>query len=462
MTRSAKRRTDPRGRPPTDARALAWEILRRVEAEGAYADVLLGHHLNDSGLSARDQALVTRLVYGTLAWQGYLDHIGAAFCTRPLQALDAPIRILLRLALFQTCVLTRVPDFAAVNTAVQLAKRFHGGAASGLVNAVLRRATAEWQQVAFPSLDDDTVGHLATRLSHPRWLVERWLARYGLAETEALLRANNEPAPTVLRVNRSKAEPAQVLARLRNAGCAAEPTAYSPVGIRIEHAGTPERLAGYSDGLFSVQGEASQLVGFLAAPHPGDRVLDACAAPGGKTTHLAELMDNRGELVALDPNPRGIDRVDRMVRRLGLSIVRTSVSDATTWRPSGDGFDCVLVDAPCSGLGTLRQHPEVKWRRTPEDVTALATLQRELVLHLADWVRPGGALVYATCTLSSEENEDVLAALLRARPDLAVDDPHPLLPETASVLVDPDGVLRTFPHRHGLDGFFAVRLKRRS
>jgi 16S rRNA (cytosine967-C5)-methyltransferase len=447
-------------RRPADARALAWEILRRVEEEGAYADVLLGHALSSSGLATRDQALVTRLVYGTLAWQGYLDHVIAAFSRRPPHALDAPIRSVLRLALFQTCLLSKIPDFAAVNTAVQLAKRFHGGAAAGLVNAVLRRATAEWQHVPLPSLQDDPIGHLATRWSHPAWLVQRWLAQYGFDETEALLRANNEPAPTVLRVNRIKTEPGQLLARLREGGCTAHPTRYAPTGVHLEHGGTPDRLPGYRDGSFSVQGEASQLVGLLTAPRPGDRVLDACAAPGGKTTHLAELMENRGALIALDANPRGIERVDRVTRRLGVSIVRTAVADAAMWQSPADGFDCVLVDAPCSGLGTLRQHPELRWRRTAEDIAGRASLQQRLLLHLAGAVRPGGTLVYATCTLTAEENDAVLGALLRTRPDFSRSDPRPLLPPPARALVDADGILRTFPHRHGLDGFFAARLKR--
>jgi 16S rRNA (cytosine967-C5)-methyltransferase len=439
---------------------LAWEILRRVEEEGAYADALLGHALKSSSLGIRDHALVTRLVYGTLAWQGFLDHIIAACSRRPPQALDAPIRIVLRLALFQTCLLSRIPDFAAVNTAVQLAKRFHGGAATGLVNAVLRRATAEWQRVPLPSLQDDPVGHLGIRWSHPAWLVERWLAQYGFDETEALLRANNEPAPTVLRVNRLKIEPGQLLVRLQAGGCTAQPASYVPTGIRIEHAGAPERWPGYREGLFSVQGEASQLVGLLTAPQPGARVLDACAAPGGKTTHLAELMENRGEIVALDRSARGVARVACMARRLGLSIVHTAVADATAWQPPADRFDCVLVDAPCSGLGTLRQHPEVRWRRTAKDIAGLAALQLRLVLHLADAVRPGGTLVYATCTLSAAENDEVLAALLRTRPDFIVSDPRPLLPVPARPLVDADGMLRTFPQRHGLDGFFVARLKR--
>lgn len=451
-----------RQRPPADARTLAWKILRRVEEEGAYADALLGHTLNSCALSTRDQALATRLVYGTLAWQGYLDHIITAFSRRPPHDLDAPIRILLRLALFQMCVLSKIPDFAAVNTAVQLSKGFRGGSVAGLVNAVLRRATTEWQQVTFPSAQDDPIGYLATRWSHPRWLVERWLARDGFDETEALLRSNNEAAPTVLRANCCKTEPTELLARLRDAGCVAESTTYSPVGIRVEHAGSPEGIAGFTEGLFSLQGEASQLVGLLVAPRSGQRVLDACAAPGGKTTHLAELMEERGEIVALDPSAHGIERVARMSQRLGLSIVRATVADATQWRPANVLFDAVLVDAPCSGLGTLRQHPEVRWRRTPDDISGLSALQQRLMQHLADFVRPGGTLVYATCTLSTEENDDVLASFLQAHPEFCIDDPRSLLPDAARSLIDADGVLRTFPHRHGLDGFFAVRLKRRT
>jgi 16S rRNA (cytosine967-C5)-methyltransferase len=444
-----------------DARALAWDILQAVET-GGYADAILGHRLTQSGLATRDQALATRLVYGTLAWQGYLDHIIAAFSRRPPHELDAPIRILLRLALFQMCVLSKIPDFAAVNTAVQLSKGFRGGSVAGLVNAVLRRATTQWQQVTFPSPQDDPIGYLATRWSHPGWLVERWLAHYGFDETEALLRANNEAAPTVLRANCCKTAPAELLARLRDAGCAAEATTYSPSGICVEHAGSPERIAGYTEGLFSLQGEASQLVGLLVAPRPGQRVLDACAAPGGKTTHLAELMENRGEIIALDPSTRGIERVARMSQRLGLSIVHATVADATEWLPADVLFDAVLVDAPCSGLGTLRQHPEVRWRRTPEDVAGLSVLQQRLMLHLSEFVRPGGTLVYATCTLSAEENDDLLASFLQAHPDFCIDDPRPLLPDAARTLIGADGVLRTFPHRHGLDGFFTVRLKRRA
>jgi len=448
----------PGGTP--DARALAWEILQRVEA-GAYADALLGRSVARRQLDVRDQALATQLVYGTLAWQGYLDHIVAAFSRRPPAALDVALRTLLRLAVFQLTQLTRIPAFAAVDTAVHLSKRFRGGAGASLVNAVLRRAADGWQQVRFPAREDDLAGYLTTCLSHPRWLVARWLQRYGGDETEALLRANNQAAPTVLRVNCRRATPASVLTRLRDAGYAVAAAAWSPVGIVVAGGGNPEQLPGFADGEFSVQGEASQLVGCMLNPRPGDRILDACAAPGGKTTHLAELVDDDGAIVALDANVRGLDRLRRMLRRLGLTCVRAETADARTWSAPGASFDAVLVDAPCSGLGTLREHPEVKWRRTAADSAELACLQRAILSHLAGFVRPGGRLVYATCTLMEEENEAQVRTFLEAHADFMVDDPRPHLPEAAHRMVADDGALRTLPHRHGLDGFFAVRLKRK-
>ena len=442
-----------------DPRARAWEILRRVEESDAYADALLGRALNTNKLEPRDHALLTRLVYGTLAWQGYLDHIIAAFSRRPPAELDVPVRTLLRLALCQVCVLTRIPPFAAADTAVELGKRFRGGAAAGLVNAVLRRAVVSWREVPFPSPQEDVIAYLSTRLSHPRWLVERWVSQLGVNEAEPLLRADNEPAPTVGRVNQLRADPSPLLESLRSAGHDAEPSAYSPLAIRLVDGGGAEALPAYAAGLFSLQGEASQLVSFLVDPQPGERVLDACAAPGGKTTHMAELMHNRGEIVAVDINRRGIERLQRMARRLGLSVLHPVVADVLTWHPGEARFDRVLVDAPCSGLGTLREHPEIKWRRTPEDVAARANLQRQLLRRVSEWVRPGGVLVYATCTITREENDDVLGWFVSQCPSFAIDDPRPSLPPGARDLIGSDHVLRTFPHRHGLDGFFAVRLK---
>ncbi|MBI3785698.1 MAG: 16S rRNA (cytosine(967)-C(5))-methyltransferase RsmB [Deltaproteobacteria bacterium] len=453
-------RQRPKEQPATDARSLAWDILQLVEG-GGFADALLGERLNRCRLDVRDQGLATQLVYGTLAWQGFLDHIIAAFAMRAPAALDLPVRVVLRLALFQICILTRIPGFAAVDTAVNLIKRYRGGAATSFVNAVLRRAAGGWRGVPLPSRQTDPVGRLSVELSHPRWLVERWVAALGLDETESLLRADNEPAPTVLRANRRVVDTPALVERLSAAGITVSQTTYSPVGLRIDGGGAPERLPGYDEGKFSVQGEASQLIGLLAGSRPGARILDACAAPGGKATHLAELMDDQGDVVAIDTNSAGIERLRKQAQRLGLRSIRCIVGDAMQWKDEGNGFDCVLVDAPCSGLGTLRQHPEVRWRRTAADVDELAQLQSRLLQRLSLLVRPGGVLVYATCTLMPEENDAVIDAALRELPQFEVVDPRPLLPEAARELIGDDFRLRTFPHRQTLDGFFAVRLQRR-
>lgn len=442
----------------TDPRRLAWQILQRVE-DGAYADVLLGTALAAGGLSPRDQSLAVRLVYGCLAWQGYLDHLAGSFSKKGIGQLDVPIRCLLRLGLLQICKLSRVPAFAAVNHAVELAKEHRGGAASGFVNAVLRRAAREWQAVEIPH--DSPASKLAVELSHPRWLVEHWLAEYGLDETTALLQANNEAAPTTVRINPRQATPAQVGEALRGHGCRVTPCRYAPAGLILEATGALPALATHRDGWMTPQGEASQLVGLLAAPAPGSRVLDACAAPGGKTTHLAEAMDDRGTVIALDTHASGVAAIQRQQKRLGLTCIDAQVADATAWQAAPGSFDTILVDAPCSGLGTLRQHPEIRWRRSAQSIHALASTQSRLLAHLAELVRPGGTLVYATCTLVREENEHQVRGFLAAHGDFVIADPRPHLPPEAHELCGSDGMVRMQPHRHGLDGFFAARLHRR-
>jgi 16S rRNA (cytosine967-C5)-methyltransferase len=444
-----------------EARRVAWEVLIAVEA-GAFADAELGRRSANARLPARDQALLTRLVYGTLAWQGYLDE-GIRSCGQKPERLDAGVVTLLRLALFQLAKLTRVPEFAAVDTAVELAKSFRRGVASGLVNAVLRRFLRQGKTVPLPSLDQDPAGHLAVSLSHPRWLVERWRAELGAAEAEALMGANNIAAPTVLCVNGARAERAALSRRLAEAGVAVRECRFSPDGLIVDSSGDPLALPGTGAGLFHVQGEASQLVSRLLGARPDDRVLDVCAAPGGKAAQLAGQVGDRGAVIAIDRSYEGIAALRRGARRLGLTAVRPVVADGRVLPlAAGRTFDAVLVDAPCSGLGTLRQHPEIRWRRRAADLQDLAALQLELLRSVAPAVKPSGSLVYATCTLVKVENEGVVGRFLADFPAFTSDDPRPWLPPAARDLVDGSAALRTFPHRDGLDGFFAVRLKRRA
>lgn len=442
----------------SNPRRVAWDTLNAVEGD-AFADAELARRLAGSNLDARDRALATRLVYGTLAWQAYLDYVLRKL-GRPAETLDAPVRTLLRMALLQLTKLSRVPDFAAVDTAVHLSKDFRHGAASGLVNALLRRFLRQNKSVPLPP-ETRLAEHLAIKLSHPAWLAERCLGEMGREETEAFFAANNEAAPTVLRVNRSRGDRDSVLRELQQVGIAARPTPAAPDGIEIESTVNVSSLRGYAAGHFTLQGEASQLVSQLVSASPGHSVLDVCSAPGGKATDLAQLVGAAGRVVAVDPSESGIAQVGRNALRLGLSRIFPVRADGRLLplRPAAS-FDAILVDAPCSGFGTLRQHPEIRWRRSARDVSELATLQSRLLEAAADLVEPAGALVYATCTVLREENEDVVASFLAARKDFRIDAPPQCLPENIRRFIDANGFFRTWPQRDGLDGFFAARLRR--
>ena len=448
--------TEPAAAPP-DARRVALGVLLRVERDRAWADAALGAALAGTRLGARDRALATRLVYGTLAWQGRLDwHLGT-LAGRPVADLDPAVRAALRLGLYQILLLDRVPPHAAVATSVDLVKE-HQRAAAGLVNAVLRRAVRERAHLPLPDAHAEPIAHLAVAYSHPEWLVRRWRAALGPDEARALLAADNEAAPTVLRARRGTR--AALVARLRAAGIEAEATRFAPDAVRLRGSVPPD-LAARIGGACTPQGEASQLVALLVAPAPGMRVLDACAAPGGKATYLAELMEDRGQVVALERHPRRAAMVARAAAGLALGSVAALAADArAAARTLRARFDRILVDAPCSGLGTLRAHPEVRWTRHADDPPRLAALQRAILAGVVPLLAPGGVLVYATCTLTREENEDVVADLLAAHPELARDAATDHLPAAARALVATDGTLRTFPHRHDLDGFYAARLVR--
>jgi 16S rRNA (cytosine967-C5)-methyltransferase len=432
-------------------------VLTAVE-DGAFADAVLGSTLRGAHLDPRDRALATQLVYGTLAWQGLLDHVLARLGREP-RRLDPDVRTLLRLALFQIIKLDRVPEFAAVDTAVDLAKTIKGGAPSGLVNAILRRFLREGRSLALPP-ESDRARHLAVATSHPRWLVERWLDELGLDDAPALLASDNEPAPTTLRVLTARGSREHLIAALADAQVAARPTQYAADGLILESAADPIALPGWREGWFTVQGEASQLVAAMLGAAPGARVLDVCAAPGGKALAAAGTVGPAGLTVALDPHHAGLARLRAEAGRLGLRVARVRADATRLPLANGAHFDAVLVDAPCSGLGTLRQHPEIRWRRQPADVAALAALQTRLLAAAASHVRPGGALVYATCTISRMENDAVVDAFLSAHAEFRPEDPRPFLPRPAHDLVDARGALRTFPHRHHLDGFFALRMTR--
>jgi 16S rRNA (cytosine967-C5)-methyltransferase len=447
-------------------------VLERVERARAFADLTLQAAFARTELGARDRAFATELVYGTLRWRGRLDFVLRRALERDLATLEPGVLTLLRLGAYQLLFCDSVPASAAVDQTVRSARALGAERATGLVNAVLRRLAQQAPALALPALADDPRAHLEHALGVPGWIAERWLAQLGPAEAAALAEASNAVPPISVRANAARIDRDALLARLLPRFPEARPCAFAPGGLVLGHGGAPGGDPDFVDGLFTVQDEASQLVVELLAPRPGERVLDACAAPGTKTTAIAERVGPSGLVVALDRSARRLALVGRAARRLGLGNVTALARDAT--QPLADlpgaPFDRILVDAPCSGLGALRRNADARWRLTPEDPARLAATQAALLSSVRGVLGPRGTLVYSTCTLTPEENDDVIASFLAAEPGLrrasaeslpatlrrAFDAGagHPLLDET--------GALRTWPHRHGMDGFFAVRLEARS
>lgn len=461
----------PRGRSfgprrrgaPTLARLLALRVLVRVERTRAYADLALHAALSQSNLVGSDRALVTELVYGTLRWRGRLDFLLAKVLDRELEKLEPTVIAALRLGAYQIVFSERIPASAAVDEAVRCVHALGAERAGGLVNAVLRRFAAEFQHVPLPALEDDALAHLTHALSLPGWVAEAFLEQLGPEEASALGAALSELPPRTVRANPQRGTRDALLAELRERFPGAEPCRYAPLGIRLGRRGDPGRDPAFLDGRCTVQDEAAQLVIELLAPEPGERVLDACAAPGAKATAIAERVGGAGSVLALDRHARRLGLLRRDARRLGLTNVTTQVRDASAplddLLPSG-GFDRVLVDAPCSGLGVLRRNPDARWRVLPGDIPKLARQQRAILAQAGSCVRPGGVLVYSTCTLLREENEAVIESFLAERPEFAR-AAAASLPEVVQPLLTAAGDLRCLPHRHDTDGFYAARLERR-
>jgi 16S rRNA (cytosine967-C5)-methyltransferase len=435
-----------------NARALSIQVLARVEATDAFLNVVLDHQLAATPLDdPRDAGLATELCYGATRRRLTLDYAILKFADRKLDQLEDKVLAALRIGAYQLFY-TRVPARAAVAETVEALKSVGLTRASGFVNAILRKLSALEKPPLPP--ESDKVVHLSVRESHPEWLVSRWIRQFGPDRAEAMLVADNQSAPIVLRANSAKISRDELLSRLREAGIAAEPTRLSPQGIVLPSVGRVEDVLGYDEGLWQVQDEAAQLVGIFAAAPPGARVLDACAAPGGKALHMAEKHD----VVAFDLHANKLRKIDSEAKRLGLQEkIRTLAHDATKPFPEGMGeFHVVVVDAPCAGLGTLRRHPELRYRRSAADIDRLASLQRNILEQTQEQVPPGGLLVYAVCSVDSQEGPDQVEMFLRSHPEFTAEPPHPVPAELPMW----QAYLRTLPGPEGLDGFFAARLRK--
>jgi 16S rRNA (cytosine967-C5)-methyltransferase len=438
-------------------RQIALDSLLRV-AQGSSANAVLDAALTHESLETRDRGFVTELVDGTLRWQGRLDYLLGLLVEGSLDKLEPAVRQILRLGAYQLVLLERVPPHAAVNEAVAQARERANEGAAKLVNAVLRRLEREQDSLPYPDPAVDPVAFLAARYSHPAWLVTRWLARFGLADTQALLAINNTPPPLTLRLNRRwvTREGLQGFLKLRDIDTI--PTAISPNGLIITSGGNPRDIDLYQEGLFSIQGEGSMVMVELLKPGKNRAGWDMAAGVGGKTTYLAEWVDDSGSLLATDTSAERLEVLRRQLARLELTSVRVEAGDARTFPLEPKSLDFILLDAPCTGTGSLRRQADARWRKAPEQFAEMAKLQRELLEAAALAANPGGLLLYCTCSLEPEENEDVIGPFLADHPEWSLDMEglkHQTLPDDAR---DLSGFVRLLPHRHGTDGFFAARM----
>lgn len=445
------------------AREIALLVSKAVEDEGAYANLALNKLLEKYQPGKLDRAFATEIVYGVLRNLNTIDWVLAHFLKQPLASQTIYIRNILRMGTYQIMFMPRVPDSAACNESVNLAKKYGHAGAAKFVNGVLRNVARQQQSLTYPDPADSPVDHIALKYSHPTWLVERWLKEYGFEQTVALCQVNNRPAPNTVRTNTLKISRPDLIDRLKEEGVEAKETKYVPEGLNLHGFLSYRSLKSFQDGLFQVQDESSMLVAHVLNPSSGAKVLDVAAAPGGKTTHLAQIMGDSGQIMAFDLHKHKLDLIMENCQRLGIHSIQAEVSDARDLDKNYLGWaDYVLVDAPCSGLGVLRRRPDARWRKDPSQLPGIVRLQKEILQSAAQCLRPGGVLVYSTCTITREENIGVVEDFLKGHPEFSMGDLRQFLPAGLDQEESAEhGYLQLLPHIHGMDGFFIARMRKK-
>lgn len=437
-------------------RGFAVKILNRIDRTDAYLDKLLEIELKNSNLIGPDKALLFEIVHGVMRWMGRIDWILNGFYKGQFSKVVPNIKNALRVALYQILFLDKVPDYAAVNEAVEFVKKLQGQKYADIANGVLRNIIRSKDGIRYPNPDEDLISYFSAYYSHPSWMVKRWLARYGKEETEKLLIANNDKPTLTLRVNNLVTNKDELKNLLNSVGLKYSDSKAHDQFIRMSSLSNITDWEYFSKGYFSVQDESTGFPVVLLDPKPGMRVLDLCAAPGGKTGFIADLMQNTGEIIALDRFESRLKILNKNLDRLKITNVKTTAIDSLDYTDE-IGFDRVLIDAPCSGLGTLTKKPDLKWKKDLGDIRKIINIQQDLIKKGASLVKPGGYLVYSTCTLEPEENEDQIKKFLSEHSEFKLIDASVFVKKD---YVDDDGFVKTFPHIHGFDGSFAAKLIR--
>jgi len=457
-----------------DARYAALKILSGCQKKTCTLDKSIDDaQRNLAGMSQQDRNLCNAIVFGVLRQQGYIDFIIKSFLKKPFEKLDMKVLLILRIALFQIIFLDRIPAFAAINTSIELAKKYANKNVAGFINAVLRNACESYQTIALPDQEKNLSAHISVKYSMPGWLTKKWLTAHGQEKTISLCQSINTIPPITLRTNTLKTDRKILGAHLETLGLSVEYTKESLQGIHISNPGRPvSEIKGFDQGLFQVQDEAAQLVSQILDPQPDETILDACAGLGGKACHIAQLMENKGVVIAADSESHKLESLGAETQRLGILNIQTRQVDLlkASIKDFHGYFDRVLLDAPCTGLGVMRRNPDTKWKRSFKDILRLCAQQKKMLNSAANLVKPGGILVFAVCSCEPEENEQVIEAFLKKRKDYSLSsiiDSENLPMDTTRRLSFSDSKLntagsffKTYPDEYYMDGFFAARLKR--
>ncbi len=439
-------------------RGLAVKVLNRIDRTDAYLDKLIDAELKRNDLSPQDKALLYELVHGVIRWMTRLDWVLTGFFKGQYAKTISDIKNALRVAVYQILFLEKIPDYAIVNDAVEYVKRLQGQKAANLTNAVLRNIIRSKNKISFPSPDDDPVYYISNYYSHPVWLVKRWVRRYGKEFTEQLVIANNRRPQLTIRVNNLKSNPEEIKRLLKEKDLPFSEGRYLPGYFKLHKMATVTEWDAFKQGLFTIQDESTGLPCYLLDVGKEMRVLDLCAAPGGKTALLADLMNNSGEIVAIDKYDSRLNVLRGNLERLGVTNVKTVAIDALEYEDEA-GFDRVLADVPCSGLGTLAKKPDIKWKRALMDIKNLNPLQLDLLRKAARLVKPGGYVVYSTCTIEPDENFEIIQQFLDENLDFELVPADKTFPP--ELVNKTTKCVETYPHVHDMDGSFAAKLRRK-
>ncbi|HWR61362.1 MAG TPA: 16S rRNA (cytosine(967)-C(5))-methyltransferase RsmB [Clostridia bacterium] len=447
------KKTDP-------ARDAAVKTVYRVLREGGYSNIAVRQELEEGNLGRLDKALVTEIVNGTLRNLNRIDWIKSQFVKK--NNIDPWMEDILRCGIYQIIFLDRVPDSAVCNESAELARSHGHEGTVKFVNGVLRNVSRNKDKLVYPDRNREYIKYLSVFYSHPEWMVRKWVKDYGRDFTEALLQADNEVPPFTIRCNSLKYGRQELMHILAEEGIECSEGRLNPEAISIRGTSSIEEKNSFRKGYYQVQDESSMLVAHIVDPRPGEAVLDMCSAPGGKTTHMAELMENKGEIVARDIHPHKLKLVEESCGRLGISIVRTELYNARELDESAlERFDRVLLDAPCSGLGVIRRKPDLRWKKEPDNFRELPALQKEMLELASKYVKSGGSLIYSTCTINKTENLMVVRDFLSGNTGFHLVSLEGLIPDSLISEQAREGYLELFPNIHGTDGFFIAKLGKR-